>query len=311
MAYGGFDAYTVSDVLGGSGLSSSAAFEVAVGNIFRALYGNGATPVEIAIAGQSAETRYFGKPSGLMDQTASSVGGFTWIDFADPASPKIVKIGADLAAAGIRLCIVDTKGSHASLTPEYAAIPQEMGRVARALGKTHLRDVPEGEFYANVARLREEAGDRAVLRAIHFFFDNALVAKEAGALREGRIQDFLGMVAMSGQSSLAYLQNIFATASPQSQGVSVALALSDSVLRGRGGAWRVHGGGFAGTIQAFVPSALMGEYRTRMDAVFGQGACHELAIRPFGGVEITPGLRLPPDASPGAAPPRAQEGAAG
>ncbi|MDR1059840.1 MAG: galactokinase [Clostridiales bacterium] len=292
-AFGGFDAYTASDVLGGSGLSSSAAFEVAMGCIFRALYANGATPVEIAIAGQSAETRYFGKPSGLMDQTASSVGGFTWIDFADPSAPKIEKIDADLASRGLRLCIVDTKGSHANLTAEYAAIPREMGMVARALGKEHLREVPEAEFYASVAELREKAGDRAVLRAAHFFFDNALAREEALALRENRVQDFLGMVVSSGQSSFAYLQNVFSPASPQSQSVSVALALSDAILRGRGGAWRVHGGGFAGTVQAFVPDGLLDEYRSRMEAVFGQGACHVLTIRPFGGVELTPGLRLP------------------
>lgn len=287
---GGFDAYTTSDVLSGSGLSSSAAFEVAVGNMLRVLYGAGATPVEIALAGQYAENRYFGKPSGLMDQLASSVGGFVEIDLEIPEAPRIRPVSFDLGASGYHLCIVDTKGSHSDLTGDYAAIFDEMKQVAEFFGKQYLREVNPDNFHDNLAEVRAAAGDRAVLRAIHFFSDNALVPKMAQALKDADIQAFLAMSIRSGRSSFTCLQNAFSVADVRHQGIPVALALSEALLEGRG-AWRVHGGGFAGTIQAFVPDDLLTQYRERMDAVFGQGACHVLAIRPAGGAEVVPGMK--------------------
>ena len=287
---GGLDAYTTSDVLGGSGLSSSAAFEVAVGNLLKALCGGGASPVEIALAGQYAENSYFGKPSGLMDQTASSVGGFVEIDFADPLSPRIRPVRFDFASSGYALCIVDTKGSHANLTAEYAAIFDEMRRVSGFFGKQYLREVDEEAFYQRLPEARLVAGDRAVLRAIHFFNENALVPRMARALEEGDFPAFLEMSIRSGRSSFTCLQNVSAASNAQEQGVPVALALSEMLLAGRGGAWRVHGGGFAGTIQAFVPGALLPAYRERMSAVFGPDACHVLTIRPVGGVVVRPNL---------------------
>jgi len=282
---GGFDAYTTSDVPGGSGLSSSAAFEVALGNIFAALYGPGPSPEEIAMAGQYAENKYFGKPSGLMDQMASSVGGFVQIDFENPESPRIEPIAFDLSEAGFHLCIVDTKGSHSNLTADYAAIPDEMRRVSEFFGKRYLRETDQDSFYKNLTYVRSIAGDRAVLRAIHFFNENALVPKAARALKEGRLEDFLSLIIKSGYSSFTCLQNVFSPARPQEQGLSIALTLSEEILAGKG-AWRVHGGGFAGTIQAFVPDILLNEYRDRMETVFGAKACRILTIRPKGGIEV-------------------------
>lgn len=284
---GGFDAYTTSDVLSGSGLSSSAAFEIAVGTMLSHLYNAGAvTAVQCAQIGQYAENHYFGKPSGLMDQMASSVGGFVAIDFADPLNPVIDPVSIDLQAAGYTLCVVDTKGDHADLTHEYAAIPVDMGLVAAYFGKQLLREVDSDMFFAKLAAVRQSCGDRAVLRAIHFFADNERVRRQTQALREGDIAQFLQLVVASGRSSQSCLQNVFACSDPQHQGLSLALALSERMLAGDG-AWRVHGGGFAGTIQAFVPNTEVDEYVALMERVFGANCCYRLSVRPCGGVEIT------------------------
>lgn len=283
---GGFDAYTTSDVLKGSGLSSSAAFEVAVGTIFSYLFNDGeVSPVEIAQIGQYAENHFFDKPCGLMDQMASSVGGFVQIDFNNPKNPGISPIEFDFASSGYTLCIVDTKGSHSDLTEEYASIPVEMGHVAEIFGKKYLRDVNEANFYSNLSEVRAKCGDRAALRAMHFFGDNQRVLREASALRSGNFEKFKSLIIESGKSSSDMLQNIFSTSHPHQQGVSVALALSEMLLSQKG-AWRVHGGGFAGTIQAFVPNGILSDYRALMEKIFGEGSCYELLIRPVGGIEV-------------------------
>ena len=285
-APGGFEGCMVSNVLSGSGLSSSAAFEVMIGHILSGLYYEGKIdPVLIAQSAQMAENVYFGKPCGLMDQTACSVGGLITIDFEDPARPLVRKVNADFGAAGLSLCIVDTKGSHAGLTHEYAAIPDEMKSVARAMGKKVLREVNERTFYANLPVLRTRVGDRAVLRAIHFFEEEVRVDQEVEALENGDFERFLAIVQASGDSSYKYLQNVNVTGQPEHQSVAVGLAVSDMALGGRG-AHRVHGGGFAGTIQAFVPNDRTAMYKNAMDAVFGQDACHILQIRPDGGVKV-------------------------
>ena len=283
---GGFRAYTTSNVLKGSGLSSSAAFEVLIGNILNGLYNSGeVSDVEIAKLSQFAENVYFGKPSGLMDQMASSVGGFITIDFKDPDEPVIEAISADFSASGLSLCIVDTKGSHADLTPEYAAVPAEMRSVAAFFGKSVLREVPKADILANLAALREKVGDRAVLRALHFEDDNDRVVRQADALRKGDIDTFLALVRESGRSSYMYLQNVFASSAPREQGLSTALYLAAQLL-GDEGAYRVHGGGFAGTIQAFVPANKLEGFKADMEAVFGEGSCYVLSIRPFGGTRV-------------------------
>ena len=283
---GGFDAVTASRVLSGSGLSSSAAYEVLVGTMLNYLYNDGSVDaVTIAKIAQYAENEYFGKPCGLMDQMASSVGGFITIDFENPKQPIIEKVEFDFASCGHSLCIVDTKGSHSNLTDEYAAIRIEMESVARYFGKNVLREVDESEFKKNIPELRSELGDRAVLRAIHFFGDNSRVIKEVEALRNNDFESFKAYVIESGDSSYKYNQNVFAPKQADVQPVSVALALSEKILKGAG-AWRVHGGGFAGTIQAFVPNGMLGEYKAEMEAVFGEGSCYVLSIRPVGGVEI-------------------------
>ena len=284
---GGFDAYTNSSVLSGSGLSSSAAFEVLTGTIVNHLFcGGKESAVKIAQAGQYAENVYFGKPCGLMDQTASAVGGFVTIDFGDPKEPKVEKIDFDFARCGYALCIIDTSGSHADLTPDYAAIPAEMGEIAAFFGKEILSEVDEPEFYARIPELREKTGDRAVLRAIHFFGDNARVLKQAEALRAGDFGTFKRLVVESGYSSYMYLQNVFSPAHVQEQGVSLALALCERLLGPVGGAYRVHGGGFAGTVQAFVPDGYLQEFVMNMEAALGKGNCHTLAVRPVGGIRI-------------------------
>jgi galactokinase len=288
---GGFRAAITSDIPVGSGLSSSAAFEVATGGLMNSLYNEGkVSAVDIAIAGKYVENEYFGKPSGLMDQMASSVGGLVSIDFNDPAHPVVRRIDSPLADAGYSICVVDTKGSHADLTHEYATIPEEMGRIAAAFGKDALTDVDETSFFARLPELRETCGDRAVLRAMHFFTDNRLALREADALAAGDTRKFLGFVRRSGRSSLACLQNIFPASDPARQGISVALALSERFLSETGGAWRVHGGGFAGTILAFVPDQSLDSYRSAMDGVFGAGSCRRLAIRSVGGAEVVPGM---------------------
>ena len=283
---GGFEAFTKTRVLKGSGLSSSAAFEVLVVTILSHLYNEGRIdPVTAAKIAQYAENVYFGKPSGLLDQMACSVGGFTSIDFKNPESPVIEKVDFDVSQAGYALCVVDTGGNHADLTGEYAAIPMEMKQVAACFGKEFLRDVDEEAFYQRIGEIRKVTGDQAVLRAMHFFDDDRLAAQEAQALRTGDFEAFKGMVLASGRSSLERLQNVFAVVAPQEQGLTLALALSQRLLEGRG-AWRVHGGGFAGTIQAYVPLDMLDSYRSAMEQVFGQGACYVLSVRQAGGTKV-------------------------
>jgi galactokinase len=278
---GGFNAIIESNVPNGSGLSSSACFEVAIGNVFASLFGNSVTPVEIALAGQFAETEYFGKPCGLMDQIACSSGGISKIDFRNPAEPIIEKIDFDLEKAGLALCVTNTGGSHAELISEYAAIPKEMSEVAEKFGKMHLREVDRDEFFRSLPELHGTVPDRSLLRAIHFFDDNELAMQEAAALKENRIYDFLKMVKRSGYSSFMHLQNVYSH--PQEQGLALALALSEKILDGRG-AFRVHGGGFAGTIQAFVPLDMLEFYVSEMDRVFGSGKCLALSVSKKGGM---------------------------
>lgn len=283
----GFTAYTTSDVLSGSGLSSSAAFENLIGTMIDfSCNGGRAGAVEIAKIGQFAETEYFGKASGLMDQTVSAVGGFVAIDFADPTAPAITPVRFDFTGAGHSLCITDTKGSHADLIGEYAAIPAEMKSVAACFGAGFLRDVDEDEFYARLPELRGKCSDRAILRAAHFFAENERAVLEAEALESGDLEEFFRLVNESGTSSAELLQNLCPAGSTDRQEIPLAIMLSRRVLGGCG-AVRVHGGGFAGTIQAFVPTYLAESYAAEMDRVFGLGACRILTIRPVGGTEIT------------------------
>lgn len=283
---GGLRACVESGVPMGSGLSSSAAYEVLIGTVINGLYDGGLVPdVEIARIGQQAENRYFGKPCGLMDQTASAVGGFVAIDFRDPASAVVRKVGFDFAGSGHALVIVNTGGSHADLTREYAAIPEEMKAVARELGGRVLRDVSREAVTAAIPRLRSRVGDRALLRALHFFDDDLRAAEEAEALERGDFTAFLRLVNESGASSAALLQNVWSAASPREQGVSLALALSRDALRGRG-ACRVHGGGFAGTIQAFVPGDLLEGYLAALRGVFGPDSCIQAVIRAAGAGKV-------------------------
>lgn len=278
----GFDAYVVSDVLPGSGLSSSAAFEVLIGTVINALSGGALSPAEIARIGQYAENEYFGKPSGLMDQTASAVGGIVAIDFADPGAPVITPVEFDFAECGYALCIIDSGADHAELTEEYAAITNELKAVCRVFGKEHLREVDEHEFYARIAEVRRAAGDRAALRAAHVFNENKRCAVETAALGRGDFERFLQLVTESGRSSWMYLQNVIPTGSTARQELAFALLLCGKLLGGRG-AFRVHGGGFAGTVQAFVPEDMLEQFRVGIDAVLGAGSCHMLSIRREGG----------------------------
>lgn len=286
LKIGGFEAYTTSNVLKGSGISSSAAFEVLIGTILSHLYNDGnVSAVKVARIAQYAENRFFGKPSGLLDQMASSVGGFITIDFKDTANPVIESISYDFASSGYSLCVVDTKGNHADLTPEYAAIPQEMKAVAEYFGKKELRDIDKTQVMENSADIRAKLGDRAFLRAMHFFDENVRVEREAAALKAGNINEFFKNVNESGNSSYKYLQNIYAPKNPSEQGLSVGLYAAENVLEGRG-ACRVHGGGFAGTIQAFVPNDKLDVFTDTMEKLFGKGSCHKLYIRPCGGVKV-------------------------
>ena len=281
----GFDAYVTSNVLSGSGLSSSAAFEVLIGVIFNHLCSAGKTPVEIAQIGQYAENVYFGKPCGLMDQTASSVGNIIGIDFADPAAPVVIPIPFDFSSCGYSLCIIDSGASHADLTDEYAAITQELKAVCRFFGKEFLRDVSETEFYENIAQVRAAAGDRAVLRAIHVYEENKRVEKQTQALLSGDFEAFLQLVTQSGYSSWLMLQNVVPAGRKENQEVAYSLAVAQQLLGGRG-ACRVHGGGFAGTIQAFVPNDMVDAFRSGMEKALGAGSCHIMAIRKEGGVLV-------------------------
>lgn len=282
---GGFDAYCESTVLPGSGLSSSAAYEVLIGTIINHLFFDGqvSQPV-IAQIGQYAENVYFGKPCGLMDQTASAVGNLVTIDFFDKEHPVITPVDFDFSACGHALCIIDSRASHADLTDEYAAIPGEIKAVCACLGKDVLSQVPEEEFYRALPVLREKCGDRAVMRCMHFYADNARVPQQVAALENGDFETFLRLIRESGYSSWMYLQNVVPAGYKEHQDMAVALGLCDHYLHGRG-AYRVHGGGFAGTVQAFVPFDLLEEFRAGIDAVLGEGACHVLSIRPQGGVE--------------------------
>ncbi len=283
---GAFDAYTTSSVLSGSGLSSSAAFEVLIGTILNYMFNDGKiSPVEIAQIAQFSENKYFGKPCGLMDQMASSVGGFVKIDFKDTKEPVITKLDFDFASCGHALCIVNTGGSHADLTPEYGAVRSEMESAAAVFGKKVLREVCPEEFRKNIALVREKAGDRAVLRAMHFFSDNARVDFEAEALNNGDFESFKKGVIDSGRSSYMYNQNVYPSSAPQDQPVSIGLCIAESLLKDSG-AWRVHGGGFAGTMQAFVPDDKLDEYIAQMKSVFGEKSCYVLSIRPCGGVKV-------------------------
>lgn len=279
----GFDAYISSRVLPGSGLSSSAAFEVLLGTIINHISGCGLDPVAIAQVGQYAENVYFGKPCGLMDQMASSVGNIIGIDFKDPSAPLIEEVNFDFSSCGYSLCIIDSGADHADLTGEYAAIPGELEKICEVFGKSCLRQVDEAQFYSRIKELRRCAGDRAVLRAMHVFEENKRVEKEIAALRDKDFEAFLALVNDSGRSSWLYLQNIVPTGYTEHQDLAFALALASRLLNGRG-ACRVHGGGFAGTIQAFVPTDMLEPFCSEMEAVLGEGACHVLSIRPLGGV---------------------------
>ncbi len=281
----GFDAYVTSTVLPGSGLSSSAAYEVLIGTIVNHLFFDGkVSQPEIAMIGQYAENVFFGKPCGLMDQMASAVGGMVTIDFYDKENPVIESVDFDFAACGHALCIIDSRASHADLTDEYAAITIELKNICSFFGCDVLTQIPEEKFVANMAALREKFGDRAVLRAYHFYKENARVPKQVAALRAGDFNAFLQLVKESGYSSYMYLQNVIPAGYQEHQDVALSLALCELYLGGRG-AYRVHGGGFAGTVQAFVPYDILDTFRTGIDAVLGEGACHVLSIRPEGGVE--------------------------
>ena len=283
---GGFQAYATSDVLNGAGMSSSAAYEVLVGNILSGVYNEGkASPILLAQIGQYAENEYFGKPCGLMDQMASSVGGLINIDFEDPKNPKVKQVKVDFEEYGHSLCIVDTKGSHADLTDDYAAIPQEMKQVADFFEEDVLRKVDKNEFYLNLPKIREILGDRAVLRAIHLFEENKRVDEQVQALEQHDFETFKKLIKASGDSSFKYLQNVYSSHEINNQSVSIGLAISDIILQGKGVS-RVHGGGFAGTIQAFVPNDIVDIYKKDIEHVFGEGSCHVLKVRKYGGMKV-------------------------
>ncbi|MBS7007640.1 galactokinase [Anaerostipes sp.] len=283
---GGFRAYITSDVLIGAGMSSSAAYETLIGTILSGLYNQmEIDPVFLAQAGQYAENEYFGKPCGLMDQMASSVGGMIYIDFENPEKPEVKQIKVDFESFGHSLCIVDTKGSHVDLTEDYAMIPSEMKQVAHYFEEDVLRKVDKTDFYLNIPAIREILGDRAVLRAMHLFEENKRVEQEVEALENKQFALFKKLVKDSGDSSFKYLQNVYSNHEVNNQSVSIGLAVSDVIL-GDKGVSRVHGGGFAGTIQAFVPNEIVPLYQKTMDSVFGEGACHILKVRKYGGMKV-------------------------
>ena len=285
-ALSGLDVYISSNVPKGSGVSSSAAFEVLIGVILNDLFlEEKVSPIAIAQIGQWAENVYFGKPCGLMDQMASSVGNIITIDFADPAHPAVEPVNVDFSKAGLALCILDSGADHADLTDEYAAIPGECRAVAAVCGGTVLRDVPFETFLAKLPECRKQCGDRAVLRAFHIYADNERVAKQVQALREGDFAAFLSLVTASGLSSWEYLQNVIPAGYTEHQEVAVTIAAAKHYLGGKG-AVRVHGGGFAGTVQAFVPVELLAEFKANMEAILGEGRCHVLSIRPEGGAVL-------------------------
>lgn len=282
----GLDIYTMSDVLPGSGLSSSAAFEVLIATILNTVFfEEKLSQIELAKIAQYAENHFFGKPCGLMDQTACALGGCVAIDFKVPAAPVIERLSLDLTQENIHLVIVNSNASHSDLTEEYASIPADMRKVAEALGVTHLRDASEADFYSKLSELRQEFGDKAVLRAAHFFEENDRVSYAAEALRSNRTADFLRLIRESGHSSYEQLQNIYSDRKPNEQAISVALCVAKKVL-GTNGSFRVHGGGFAGTIQAFVPDSLLSNFVSLMESTLGKGCCYVLKIRSAGSICI-------------------------
>ncbi|WP_455493800.1 galactokinase [Eubacterium sp.] len=282
----GFDACTTSDVMGGSGLSSSAAFEVLLGSVLSYMFNDGKiSPVEIAKVAQYSENVFFGKPCGLLDQMASSVGTFVTIDFKSTKDPVIKKIDFDFSKSGHSLCIVDTHGNHSDLTDDYAAVRAEMESVAQALGKNVLREVSYDDFFAALPELTGRVNDRAILRAIHFFNENKRVEKAVECLENNDFEGFKQVIIDSGRSSFMLNQNVYTPKKPTEQKLSLALAISKELLDGKG-AWRVHGGGFAGTIQAFVPNDMLDVYKKTIEGVFGEGSCHVLIIRPVGGTQV-------------------------
>ncbi len=285
----GFDAFMISNVLKGSGLSSSAAFEVIIGVIMNGLFcGSEIDAVKIAQTGRYAENVFFGKPSGLMDQTASSVGGVVAIDFRDTENPVVRKLNFDFSKTGYSLCVIDSGADHADLTDEYAAIPAEMKRAANSVGKEFLRETDLDEVLANITEIRKNAGDRGVLRTIHFLRDNDRAQQEAELLEKGDFDGFLNIIKESGYSSFMYLQNVTVRGSSTNQEVAFALAMCDVILNGRG-AYRVHGGGFAGTVQAFVPNDMLDRFKYEIEKAVGKGRCYVLSIRNTGGAELTEG----------------------
>ncbi|MCI2047610.1 MAG: galactokinase [Faecalibacterium sp.] len=284
----GFDAYTASDVLRGSGLSSSAAFETCIATIWNALDNQGHfSPLDTARFAQYAENTFFGKPSGLLDPLSCTEGGVICVDFADPKAPRIRRGKLDLAKAGYCLCVTDTRGSHSELTGEFARIRTEMESVSRYFGADVLRQVPEETVRQNIVPLRKACGDRAVLRALHFYAESRRAEREYQCLLQGDFAGFLALVAESGHSAFEYNQNAYCIHTPDKQAIPLALAISQEVLRGRG-VYRLQGGGFAGTIQAFLPQTLRENYCTAMDAVFGAGSCHAVTVRESGAQELLP-----------------------
>ena len=285
-AVSGFDACTTSDVMGGSGLSSSAAFEVLLGSVLSHMFNDGKiSAVDIAKVAQYSENVFFGKPCGLLDQMASSVGTFVSIDFKSTKEPVINKIDFDFASSGHSLCIVDTHGNHSDLTDDYAAVRAEMESVAKAMGKNVLREITYEEFFEELPNLAGKVNDRALLRAIHFFGENKRVDKAVACLEANDFDGFKQVIIESGRSSFMLNQNVYTPKNPTEQKLSLALAVSKEILDGKG-AWRVHGGGFAGTIQAFVPNEILDEYKNAIEGIFGEGSCHILIIRPVGGTQV-------------------------
>lgn len=283
---GGLDVYIISNVPKGSGLSSSAAYEVLIGTMLNELFWDGhCTPVELAQIGQYAENVYFGKPCGLMDQTASSVGGVVFIDFSDTAHPAVERLDVELQSYGYALCILDSGAGHEGLTAEYRSITDELRAVCRVFGREVLRDVPEEAFLARLPEVRAAAGDRAVNRAFHVYAENRRAQEEKQALGRGDFDRFLELVRESGRSSAMYLQNIIPTGSAAAQELMVTIALCERILEGRG-AVRVHGGGFGGTAQAFVPLDMLSKFKETTEAALGQGRCHVVMIRPAGGIRL-------------------------
>ena len=287
LAVGGFDAYTTSNVIKGSGLSSSAAFEVMIGKILSYFYNiNNVDTKEIAKSAQYAENVFFGKPCGLMDQMACATGGLITVNFSSASDPEARSIGFDFASSGLSLCITNTGSSHSDLTNEYASVPAEMKQIASYFGKGRLCELTRADVASRIPALRKEFGDRAVMRALHFFDENERVDEQTSCLERGDTDGFLRLVNESGRSSFCYLQNVYSSSDPKEQGTSLALCVSERFLKDKRGASRIQGGGFAGTIEAFVPNEYANEYKTEMEKVFGEGCCHILSVRQAGAVKI-------------------------